>query len=64
VLAIETKALLIGEPASPRTRELIVATAREIAGVERANLLFTVHLAPHQIVAALTLQFSDALNTT
>jgi len=63
VLAIETKALLIGEPASLRTRELIVATAQETAGVERANLLFTVHLSPHQIVAALSLQFSDALTT-
>jgi divalent metal cation (Fe/Co/Zn/Cd) transporter len=56
-------ALLIGEPASLRTRELIVATAQETAGVERANLLFTVHLSPHQIVAALSLQFSDALTT-
>ena len=64
VLAIETKALLIGEPASPRTREAIVATARGTAGVERADLLFTVHLSPHQIVAALSLQFSDALTTT
>jgi divalent metal cation (Fe/Co/Zn/Cd) transporter len=64
ILAIETKALLIGEPASPRIRELIVTTARGTPGVEQANLLFTVHLSPHQIVAALSLQFSDALTTT
>jgi cation diffusion facilitator family transporter len=63
LLANETKALLIGEPANRRTRELIVETARRVSGVQDASLLFTVHLAPHQIVAALKLEFEDTLTT-
>jgi cation diffusion facilitator family transporter len=63
LLARESMGLLIGEPASRRTGESIVAIARGISGVERARLLFTVHLAPHQIVAALSLEFNDALTS-
>src|SRR5262245_2881515 len=63
VLARESKDLLIGEPASSRVTASIVAIARQQPGVERANVVFTVHLAPDQIVAALSLEFSDNLTT-
>jgi divalent metal cation (Fe/Co/Zn/Cd) transporter len=63
LLANESKQLLIGEPASPRTNERILQTAQKIAGIDRVKLLFTVHLSPHQIVAALSLEFDNALTT-
>ena len=63
ILARETKALLIGERASQRINDSIVALAREQAGVEDANGALTVHLAPDQIVAALSLEFEDELRT-
>lgn len=61
VLARESKDLLIGEPASRTVRDSLLQTARAIPGIERANLIFTVHLAPRQIVCALSLEFADRL---
>jgi cation diffusion facilitator family transporter len=63
MLARESKELLIGEPASARVATAILEIARKQAGVERANVIFTVHLAPDQIVAALSVEFSDSLTT-
>jgi cation diffusion facilitator family transporter len=63
LLARESKGLLIGEPAARYIRESIIAITRSIPGIERARLLFTVHLAPHQIVAALSLEFKDSLTS-
>jgi cation diffusion facilitator family transporter len=63
LLARESKGLLLGEPAARYIRESIVAIARSTPGIERARLLFTVHLAPHQIVAALSLEFKDSLTS-
>jgi cation diffusion facilitator family transporter len=63
-LARESKDLLIGEPASPAVRDSIVALACTDPNIERANVVFTVHLSPHEIVAALSLEFVDKLNTT
>jgi cation diffusion facilitator family transporter len=62
-LARESKGLLIGEPASPRISECIVEIVRQLPGIERADVVFTVHLAPDQIVAALSLEFADRLTT-
>ncbi|HVY59618.1 MAG TPA: cation diffusion facilitator family transporter [Xanthobacteraceae bacterium] len=61
VLAREIKDLLIGEPAHSRITESILALARSEPGVERASGLVTVHLAPHQVVAALDVEFDDRL---
>jgi cation diffusion facilitator family transporter len=61
LLANESKGLLLGEPASPRTRKLIVEATRQISGVEQAGLLFTVHLSPDEIVAGLSIEFDNAL---
>jgi len=63
VLARESKGLLIGEPASRRVRDAVYAIARAVPGVDRVQIIFTVHLAPDQIVIALALEFNDALNT-
>jgi cation diffusion facilitator family transporter len=63
-LARESKELLIGESASPQVRDSIVAIACAHPNIERANVLLTVHLSPHEIVAALSVEFIDKLNTT
>jgi cation diffusion facilitator family transporter len=63
VLARESKGLLIGERADPKIAASIVALARGEPGVAAANGVISVHLAPDQIVAALSLEFEDELRT-
>jgi divalent metal cation (Fe/Co/Zn/Cd) transporter len=62
-LARESKGLLIGEGARSGTMRSIRKIASEQPGVERVNDLITVHLAPDQVVAALSLEFKDELTT-
>lgn len=59
VLARETKGLLIGESAHQSTLDSILQIAAEVEGVVHANYLVTVHLAPQQILAALSVEFVD-----
>jgi divalent metal cation (Fe/Co/Zn/Cd) transporter len=63
LLARETKALLIGEPAHPHVRAAILRIAEEDAGIRKANGVLTVQMGPNQIVAALSAEFEDALST-
>jgi cation diffusion facilitator family transporter len=63
-LARESKGLLIGEAASLRVRDSIVEIAGHQPNIERADLILTVHLAPDQIVVALSVEFADGLATT
>jgi len=63
VLARETKGLLIGEAANKRLEGSVLAIAQADPAVERANGVVTVHLAPNQVVAALSAEFSDELRT-
>jgi len=63
LLARETKQLLIGEPAHPHVRASILKIAADDAGVRNANGVITVQLGPQQIVAALSVEFEDALTT-
>jgi len=63
LVARESKGLLIGERASDRIVNSIAELARSEPGVEGASGIFTVHLAPAQIVAALGLEFRDELTT-
>jgi cation diffusion facilitator family transporter len=63
VLARETKGLLIGEAANKRLEGSVLAIAQADPAVERANGVMTVHLAPNQVVAALSAEFSDELRT-
>lgn len=61
ILARESKNLLIGESADAGTVTAILDMARSTAGVTSAHTLFTIHLAPDQIVAALGVDFDDSL---
>lgn len=63
ILARESKGLLIGERAGEGISASIIAIAESEAGVMGANGALTVHLAPDQIVAALSLEFADHLRT-
>ena len=62
-LARESKGLLIGEGARLGTNRSIREIAARCGGVEQVNNLITVHLAPDQVVAALSLEFRDPLTT-
>jgi cation diffusion facilitator family transporter len=62
LLARESKSLLIGERADPALTASIIGIAAEFGCVARANNLFTVQLAPDQVVAALSLEFDDSLH--
>jgi cation diffusion facilitator family transporter len=63
VLARETKGMLIGEPASAELIASIRATAASVPGICRVNDVLTVHLASDQVIAILSIDFDDDLNT-
>jgi cation diffusion facilitator family transporter len=63
LLVRETKGLLIGERADPSIVDSITRIAEEMDGVAHAHAILTVHLAPRQIVVALSLEFDDELRT-
>ena len=63
LLARESKGLLIGERADPKIARQILAMAADEPGVTGTNGIFTVQLAPDQIVVALSLEFVDELRT-
>jgi divalent metal cation (Fe/Co/Zn/Cd) transporter len=63
VLARENKALLIGERAGADVIDSILSLAVSEQSVDGANNVFAVHLAPDQILVALSLEFSDDLRT-
>jgi cation diffusion facilitator family transporter len=64
LLARETKGLLIGESANPRVRDDILQIAGEDPAIRSANGVLTVHMGPDEVVAALSAEFHDALDTT
>lgn len=64
MLGRETKGLLLGEPAHRHLRQKILSIADRDPDVRRANGVLTVQMGAHQIVAALSIEFEDALNTT
>jgi cation diffusion facilitator family transporter len=63
LLARESKELIIGERASDEFVNSVLALANQVCGVDSASAALTVHLAPDQIVVALSLEFDDALKT-
>lgn len=63
MLTRETKGLLIGERAHQQVLDSILAQVKAMDGVVGGNGLLTVHLAPHQILAALSVEFEDDLRT-
>jgi cation diffusion facilitator family transporter len=60
-LAQESKSLLIGEQAYPSIRKSILSIANAQPSCLRVNDLFTVQLGPDQIIAMLSLEFSDVM---
>jgi cation diffusion facilitator family transporter len=64
LLASETKKLLIGEAAHPHLRESVLRIAGADPDVRCANGVLTVQMGPSQVVAALSADFHDRLNTT
>lgn len=62
-LARESKELIIGERASDEFVISIMALSEQVCGVNSASSALTVHLAPDQIVVALSLEFDDELRT-
>ena len=63
VLARETKGLLIGEATHPSVQASILSMAQADLAIDQANGVLTVHLAPQQVVAALSADFADDLTT-
>jgi cation diffusion facilitator family transporter len=63
LLARETKALLIGEPAQPELQKSILCLAGDDECVARANGVVTVQLGPNQVFAGLSMAFGDELTT-
>jgi cation diffusion facilitator family transporter len=64
LLARETKELLIGEAAHPELRASLLRIAAADPDVSSANGVTTVQIGPRQVVAALSAEFHDHLNTT
>jgi hypothetical protein len=64
ILARETKSLLIGESALPEVENSIQSLAGNDPDIRKVNGVITVHLAPTQILAALSVEFDDKLTTS
>lgn len=62
LLTAESKSLLIGERADQSLSDSILRIAASQSAITRANGVLTMQLAPDQIVAALSLDFEDALS--
>ncbi|MDX8528948.1 cation diffusion facilitator family transporter [Mesorhizobium sp. MSK_1335] len=61
-LAQECKGLLIGERAAPAVEAAISKMAKEDPAIQQVNGVITVHMAPDQVVAALSAHFHDEAN--
>lgn len=60
-LAYESKSLLIGVPADDMVVDAIVADVRSRPSVQAINGLVSVHLAPEQLLFAISVYFRDSL---
>jgi cation diffusion facilitator family transporter len=63
LLARESKALLIGEPAQPRLLAQVCSIAGRVKGVEAVNGVLTVQVGPDHVLVALSAAFDDQLTT-
>ena len=59
VLAVESKALLIGEAAEPELVERLRGAAEGVAGITAIGDILTIHTSPDQITAMLSADFED-----
>lgn len=62
-IAIEMKALLIGESATREERSRLRAATLSIDEVQRIDRLLTMQLAPHEILVNMDVVFDDGLDT-
>jgi cation diffusion facilitator family transporter len=63
LLARETKGLLLGETADPQLRNNILLIAQEDSAVFSANGVLTEQMGAHQVLASLSLEFEDHLQS-
>ncbi|WP_448098169.1 cation diffusion facilitator family transporter [Luteibacter yeojuensis] len=63
MLARESKALLIGEPAHPHLLADVCGIAGKVEGVEAVNGVLTVQVGPDHVLVALSAAFDDRLTT-
>ena len=63
LLARETKGLLIGEAAHPQVRDDILRIAGADPDIRSANGVLTVQMGPDEVVASLSAEFRDRLDT-
>jgi divalent metal cation (Fe/Co/Zn/Cd) transporter len=61
ILAVESKALLIGEAADPELIEGLRAAAGGRPGISGVGEILTVHSAPDQITAMMSIDFEDMI---
>ena len=61
LLAVESKKLLIGERARPELQRYLSEVAKSTPGVCLVNEVITVHMAPEDVIATLSLDFEDDL---
>lgn len=64
ILARETKSLLIGEQAKRPLREAILQFVRADGAVCGARRLMTIHLAPNQIIASVSIRFTPDMTAS
>lgn len=62
-LAVETKSLLIGEGADQQTVDTIKKIANDLDDIEQVNEVLTLHMGPEFILANISLDFKDDLQT-
>jgi cation diffusion facilitator family transporter len=63
LLARESKALLIGEAATPHLLEKVCRITSTVPGVRKVNGMLTLQLGPDQVMVALSTEFEDGLTT-
>lgn len=62
-LAIETKSLLIGEGADQQTVDKITKMANDLEDIHQVNEVLTLHMGPEFVLANISLDFKDNLQT-
>jgi len=62
LLAVESKALLIGESADPQLVKGLAALAREQQGVTGVGDVLTVHSAPDMVTVMMSVDFADSIS--
>jgi divalent metal cation (Fe/Co/Zn/Cd) transporter len=62
VIAVEMKAMLIGESASREEQAMILAATFSVGEVDHVERLLTMQMAPHEILVNMDVVFDDDLS--